>query len=61
MASSPTQRTQTADSVAGEESAVHHEQPAATDGSRISSGTSVTTGLVEPFYAPSEERASQAV
>lgn len=41
-------------SVAGGESVVHHEQPAAAEGSRISSGASVTTGPAEPSYAPSE-------
>ena len=48
-------------SVAGGESVVHHEQPAAAEGSRISSGTSVTTGPVEPNYGPSEAGTVDAV
>lgn len=47
------QRQGTAGSVAGTESVNHQEQPAAIEGSRISSGASVTTGPVEPSYAPS--------
>ena len=54
MPSNEQQRYQTPadDSVAGGESVVHHEEPAAA--SRNSSGASVTTGPVEPSYAPSE-------
>ena len=47
-------QTTTAGSVAGTESVSHQEQPAAAEGSRVSSGASVTTGPVEPSYAPSE-------
>ena len=53
-----------AGSVAGDESVVHHQtagedlEPAA-DGSRISSGASVTTGTAQTTYAPSEATASQ--
>jgi hypothetical protein len=47
-------QTTTAGSVAGTESVNHQEQPVAAEGSRVSSGASVTTGPVEPSYAPSE-------
>lgn len=56
----PGQHHQVSDSVSGEDSILHHEQHAGNsgvgpDGSRISSGTSVTTGQLPPgSYAPSE-------
>lgn len=59
----PTQRQNTLTSTSGNETIVHHsgndqsaDTTAATDGSRISSGTSVTTG---PAYTQSEAGASQ--
>jgi hypothetical protein len=54
----PTQRQQTSSSATGTETVIRHgeqeqsgDTTAATDGSRISSGTSVTTG---PVYTQSE-------
>jgi hypothetical protein len=55
-------------SAAGDESVVHHDHVAGehattttADGSRVSSGTSITTGPVHPTYATSEARTSQVV
>jgi hypothetical protein len=53
-------------SVAGGESVVHDdhisgEHATTADGSRVSSGTSVTTGPVHPTYATSEAGMSQVV
>ena len=58
----PRYETQTpaTESVAGGETVTHHDRTAAADGSRISSGASVTTGPVEPSYAPSEAGTTQA-
>ena len=63
MSSTEQQRYQTpaAGSVAGGESVIHREEPVAAEGSRISSGASVTTGPAEPSYAPSEARTAQVV
>jgi len=54
----PAQRQQTSSSTTGDDTVLHHtgkeatgDSTAATDGSRISSGTSVTTG---PAYPQSE-------
>jgi hypothetical protein len=68
LPSSASQRQTTADgSVAGEESVVHHDHVAGedlernADGSRISSGTSVTTGpATQTTYPPSEAAVSAA-
>jgi len=62
LPSTEQQRYQTpaAESVAGGESVTHHE-PVAAEGSRVSSGASVTTGPVEPSYAPSEAGTTQVV
>ena len=68
MPSSASQRQETVDdSVMGDESvagqhlhaAGGHEAPVAADGSRVSSGTSVTTGPVHTGYTPSEAETSQ--
>jgi plasmid stabilization system protein ParE len=53
-------------STAGDESVVHHDHvvgkhATTADGSRVSSGTSVTTGPVHPTYATSEAGTSQVV
>lgn len=57
MPSSATHGQAVDDSVMGEESVAG--QHAHADGSRISSGTSVTTGPVHTGYAPSEAETSQ--
>lgn len=56
-------QTPAAESVVGGESAIHQEQPVAAEGtgSRVSSGGSVTTGPVEPSYAPSEAGTANVV
>jgi hypothetical protein len=54
-------QTPTADTVVGGESVVHQEQPVGAQGSRLSSGTSVTTGPVEPSYAPGEAGTANVV
>lgn len=64
MPRSASQRgTTVADSVAGDESVVHHDQrtTAGVDGSRVSSGTgtSVATGPAGRAYEPSEAETSQ--
>ncbi|KAG0650713.1 Sphingolipid long chain base-responsive LSP1 [Hyphodiscus hymeniophilus] len=53
-------QTPAAESVTGGGSVIQHE-PVAAEGSRVSSGGSVTTGPVEPSYAPSEAGTSQVV
>jgi len=64
MPSSVSQGNTVAGSVAGDESVVHHTREGehlstgAVDGSRVSSGTSVTTGQAG-HYAPSEAETSQ--
>ena len=52
-------QTPAAESVAGGESVIHHQEQPHADraghaGSRVSSGASLETGPVEPSYAPSE-------
>jgi hypothetical protein len=62
MPSSASQRQPTVEgSVLGDESVVHHDQvEAPLDRSRVSSGASVTTGLVaQTTYPPSEATVSQ--
>ncbi len=61
MPRSPDSQQRTVEGSVAGESVVHHEPStiAAQDGSRISSGSSVTTGVAHQNYAPSETATSQ--